>query len=438
MKAAVGTPTGSRSGQRHGRLEDRDRVVGERADGAAGEARHALGRLDAAARDEGPDGVERVRRLERLDRQVRRVGRDGDRPGLDPGQAVAHLEQAPRPDAEERVAPEPLAALDGFEQVGRAAVVEAEEGADRGLEVGRTRGAQQDRVGVGGEALGLRQADRVRGASSRLASENQETTVRPRDERSCLPRCHPHSACAALIVTDGPGSRPVAIGAARYRWRSAPEPTGVGGSPPRVRSGGSRVHSLSLSPRFPPATGSLCRRATGTRPVHSPFFVMWRGWWQGAPRASSASRRPRTIAARSVGGSHALRLERRSDASAFLALAGPWLGAREAEHNLILGIRRPARDAAVRRRGAAVPGRRVDARGSWRPRPGPRRPARSCPRWTTRDAIELLAADVAASTPEVTESGGASRTHGSPLALGALSPSSAATPERGCRSGRSG
>jgi predicted GNAT family acetyltransferase len=34
----------------------------------------------------------------------------------------------------------------------------------------------------------------------------------------------------------------------------------------------------------------------------------------------------------------ALRLERRSDATAFLALAGDWLVEREAEHNLILGI----------------------------------------------------------------------------------------------------
>ena len=41
-----------------------------------------------------------------------------------------------------------------------------------------------------------------------------------------------------------------------------------------VRSGGSRVHSPPPSPRFPPATGSLCRRSTGTRPVHSPLFVM--------------------------------------------------------------------------------------------------------------------------------------------------------------------
>jgi hypothetical protein len=48
-------------------------------------------------------------------------------------------------------------------------------------------------------------------------------------------------------------------------------------SPPRVRSGGSRVHSLSSSSRLAPTAGSLGRRATGTRPVHSPFFVMWPG-----------------------------------------------------------------------------------------------------------------------------------------------------------------
>ena len=71
MKAAVGTPTGSRSGSGTRRLEDRDRVVGERADGAAGEARHALGRLDPAARDERADRVERIGAVDGLDRQVR-------------------------------------------------------------------------------------------------------------------------------------------------------------------------------------------------------------------------------------------------------------------------------------------------------------------------------------------------------------------------------
>ena len=75
MKAAVGTPTGSRSGSGTVGSKADDRVVGERADGAAGEPRHALGRLDAAARHERADGGERIGAVERLDRQVRRVGR---------------------------------------------------------------------------------------------------------------------------------------------------------------------------------------------------------------------------------------------------------------------------------------------------------------------------------------------------------------------------
>jgi hypothetical protein len=79
------------------------------------------------------------------------------------------------------------------------------------------------------------------------------------------------------------------IGAARYRWRSAPEPTDVCGKPLRVRSGGSRVHSPSSPSRLAPTAGSLGRRATGTRPVHSPLCVMWRGVWAGRLGASSAT-----------------------------------------------------------------------------------------------------------------------------------------------------
>src|SRR5687767_3650494 len=51
------------------------------------------------------------------------------------------------------------------------------------------------------------------------------TTLSSRDERSCLPRCHPHSAMPHLRDRRRRGV-PVAIGAALYRWRSAPEPTG--------------------------------------------------------------------------------------------------------------------------------------------------------------------------------------------------------------------
>ena len=73
------------------------------------------------------------------------------------GLAVANFEQAARQDAQEGIAAQALAALDRLEQVGGRAVVEREEGADRRLEVRVARGAQQHRVVVGGEALGLRQ-----------------------------------------------------------------------------------------------------------------------------------------------------------------------------------------------------------------------------------------------------------------------------------------
>ena len=142
-------------------LERGDGVVRERSDGATGEPRHAVGRLDAPTRHERADGGQRVVRLDRLDRQVGGIGRLRDGPGLDPRLSTADLEEAPRPHAEERIPPEALAALDQFEEVGRTAVVETQECPDRGLEVGRARGAEQDRVRVGGETLGLRQADRI-------------------------------------------------------------------------------------------------------------------------------------------------------------------------------------------------------------------------------------------------------------------------------------
>ena len=62
-----------------------------------------------------------------------------------------------------------------------------------------------------GEALGFGQAERVGhrgpsfgGSSARgpSAPENQETTFVSRDERPCLPRCHPHSAVCRTL-TDG-------------------------------------------------------------------------------------------------------------------------------------------------------------------------------------------------------------------------------------------
>ena len=94
------------------------------------------------------------------------------------------------------------------------------------------------------------------------------------------------------LVTDGRSASPRSpIGAALYRWRSAPEPTGVRGS-----------RRLAFGPEAP---GSIPRRrrsgshqppdlwvdvATSTRPVHSPLFVMSAEYGQVASEASSARR----------------------------------------------------------------------------------------------------------------------------------------------------
>ncbi len=81
-----------RLGQRHGRLEDRDRVVGKGPHGAAGEARHALARTDASSRDEGPDCLQGVECLRIMDGQIRRVVAHAHGAVLDPGTAVPDLE----------------------------------------------------------------------------------------------------------------------------------------------------------------------------------------------------------------------------------------------------------------------------------------------------------------------------------------------------------
>ena len=73
-------------------------------------------------------------------------------------------------------------------------------------------------------------------------------------------------------------SPPPPIGAARYRWRSAPEPTDERVALD-VRSGGSRVHSPSSSFRLHTnrrISGSTC---VGYSSRSQPLFVMWRGVW---------------------------------------------------------------------------------------------------------------------------------------------------------------
>ncbi len=162
MNAAVGVPTGSRSGS--GTLGSKSETASYARAPTAPPVKRGMPSVGWTRRrgTNAADRVERVRRLRRVDRQIRRVLADRDGSRQRPRNAVADLEQPPRADAEEAVPPEPLAALDRFEEVGRGrSVVEPQERPDRGLEVGRPRGAQQERVGVGREALRLRQAERI-------------------------------------------------------------------------------------------------------------------------------------------------------------------------------------------------------------------------------------------------------------------------------------
>ncbi len=99
-------------GQLHGRLEAADRVVGDVADSAAGERRQAL---PVGA------GVLGERIAQRREHVAVRRGVERHRPAAR---------------AEERVAPDLLAALDGLEQEGRAAMTQAQERADRRQQIG--------------------------------------------------------------------------------------------------------------------------------------------------------------------------------------------------------------------------------------------------------------------------------------------------------------
>ncbi len=267
------------------------------------------------------------------------VGGDGDGSGLDPGVAIADLEQPARTDAEERVAPEALAALDRLEEVGRAAVIEAEEGTDRRLEVGRARGAQEDRVGVGGEALRLRQADRVRGAH-RLASRIRQ--------RPFVPGTKGRAFRGATLIRRVPHSRDRRPGFETLDDRRCPVSLAlcagaywVGGRPRRsVRR---------LPGPFPVAAAPVStshRVSLPTRDGYSsrsqPVLRDVAGWWQGRPagvkRSRQRGRSRRSIVSRSEVQAHADGDAPTRRIAAFLDAAGPWLVRREAEHNLMLGI----------------------------------------------------------------------------------------------------
>jgi hypothetical protein len=148
-------------GKRHGRFEAGNGVVCQGADGPSGKARDALPGKNPPLGDEAPESLQRIGGGRRLARQVGAEVGHAHRPGLDRGPAVTNRQQPPRADAHEGVAAEALAALDGFEQEGRSAVVEAHEGPDRGFEVGVAGGGEQDRVRGPGELAYLVKTERI-------------------------------------------------------------------------------------------------------------------------------------------------------------------------------------------------------------------------------------------------------------------------------------
>ena len=202
------------------------------------------------------------------------------------------------------------------------AVVQPQERADRRLQVRRARRAQEDGVRGRGQVLRLGEAERVGHGGGPSAARRLGCRRRPRirndqvrlfrDERSLvLPRCHPRSALCRTrdrrILRGGP--RPVrSIGAALYRWRSAPEPTGR-----PLRPGRCRV--IVRRPAFGPgAPGSIRRRrhpgshqppglCDGARRVLVPIKARIRVWreYRGRPSGASRAQRPRVVGQRPRG-----------------------------------------------------------------------------------------------------------------------------------------
>ena len=189
----------------------------------------------------------------------------------------------------------------------------------------------------------MRRSFGVDGSVGTRKSENDQFVRR--DERSLLlPRCHPRSAVCRTL-TDGPLVGPLpgcrSIGAALYRWRSAPEPTGrprrprasASWPPPRVRSGGSRVHSPPPPPRLAPTAGSLEWRSTGTRPDRCPCSVVTREYRSGRQGVKRGVRRWRDAGVCSAG------------ALARARMGGPGTMSRTAVRDSSGGAARPRRRA---------------------------------------------------------------------------------------------
>jgi len=251
---------------------------------------------DAPLRQEGAQGHERIGGGAGLGRQVGRVGVHADRPGLDRGLPVADGQQAPWADAHEGVAAEPLAALDGFEQEGRASVVEAHEGTDRGFEVRAAGSRQQDRVGRAGQPPDLAKTERIFerhllcGASGyracpsvRRASQARRRIAWESKRPSSLGRKVEPSAVPPAFGNCRSCGRRVGLSRGSCRVRLPP----IGGCPLSLAlCAGAYCRALEarglvrrLTGPFTPSAAPACTTrwfstpAPGvTRPDHSPYF----------------------------------------------------------------------------------------------------------------------------------------------------------------------
>src|SRR5262249_53347883 len=125
------------------------------------------------------------------------------------------------------------------------------------------------RVGIRGEPLRLGQAERIVAGHVRRLRNLPEESKRP-----SVPGTKGRAFRGATLIR-----RCRTCLTDRWRSRRRSALPCIAGALRRsllgdaVRSGGSRVHSPPPPSRFPPATGSLCRRSTGTRPVHSPYSI---------------------------------------------------------------------------------------------------------------------------------------------------------------------
>ena len=182
-----------------------------------------------------------------MDGEIGRVVPYADGPILDPGTAVPDLEEPPRADrrgtSSDRGAPRPRRTRGGTPVSFRRRAARRRRSGSRGRP-GELRAGGRCRPWPIGRFASARLSGSVLlfivdirlplPAPGTLPPGNQERPSSSRDERSCLPRCHPHSAIAALPDRRAT-RRELPIGAALYRWRSAPEPTCVRTVTRRVR-----------------------------------------------------------------------------------------------------------------------------------------------------------------------------------------------------------